>query len=491
MTRTAIAAAALSALLLWAASPAVGAGPLTWIALVPVAVVTLRWPLERAGRLAVPLAYAIYLELLLIPALPFGLTDGQWGDPPPVLVGGSPVLIVALGAVPLFGVVLYLLRFGQPWGADTLPSPLAPLLAVLVPVLSWTALDLLRAKFDPGGLWGPLYLSQADEAPGGLAAVGGPWLVTFSIVAFNYALALALLRRSLRIAAACASALVLVVVAAGAGESDGGGSVISVAAIQPGYDTAEEDRPQLVHWEPESFPRAALDVIADLARVRRHTGMTTDLVVWPEGSVFVDPLQDPPVLRAARAEARRADATLAFPYFDYDSSNSAALAVGSGGQLAGPQPKQRPMWFLDEHAEDAEALPLHAAGLSVGTMLGVDTQDPGVAAALADGGADVIAAATHDWEELAAHHRAATAIAARASGVPIVRADWRYGSAIYDAEGDLVAEAPDGLHRTVVTATLALGEPTPYARIGDVMGWAALILAAGAALGAWITPRLR
>ena len=107
MVRVAIGAAFVTAVLLWAASPAVGAGWLAWIALLPVASLVLGSPGTRAARLAVPLAYGVYLELLLVPALPFGIAEGQWGDAPlPVLIGGSPVLPVALVAIPLFGAPL-------------------------------------------------------------------------------------------------------------------------------------------------------------------------------------------------------------------------------------------------------------------------------------------------------------------------------------------------------------------------------------------------
>ena len=82
-------AAAASALLLWTSSPAVGVGWLAWIALVPALAVALHDPATRSARLTVPLAYALYLELLLVPALPFGLARDQWADDPvlPVMVG--------------------------------------------------------------------------------------------------------------------------------------------------------------------------------------------------------------------------------------------------------------------------------------------------------------------------------------------------------------------------------------------------------------------
>ena len=193
MVKVSIGAAVVTATLLWAASPAGGAGPLAWIALVPVATVVLSASGTRA-RLAVPLAYALYLELLLVPALPFGIASGQWGDATvPVMVGDSPVLAVALLAVPLFGALLYLIRGAVGRGAAR-PA----------------AVDGRRGARAGGGVdgarspareararrvVGPLFLSQVDPPASDLAALGGPWLVTLAIVAVNYGLALALVRR--------------------------------------------------------------------------------------------------------------------------------------------------------------------------------------------------------------------------------------------------------------------------------------------------------
>ena len=113
-------AGVLSGGLLWAASPAVGAGCLAWVAVAPAALAAVALAGTRSGRLAVPLAFAVYLELLLVPALPFGLTEGQWGDPPlPILVGDTPLLAVALLAVPATGALLYLVRFSDKSG----PTP--------------------------------------------------------------------------------------------------------------------------------------------------------------------------------------------------------------------------------------------------------------------------------------------------------------------------------------------------------------------------------
>jgi apolipoprotein N-acyltransferase len=482
-------AAAVSGALLWAASPAVGLGWLAWLAMVPVAAAVLARPAGRVSRLAVPLTLAIYLELLIVPALPFGLADGQWGEPAlPVLVDGSPVLAVALVGIPLLAGCLYALGFGLPWSMGR--GGLAATLAVAGPAIDWTALDLVRAKFDPGGLWGPLFLSQADLSTAHLAALAGPWLLSFAIVAFNYALAMTLVRRTWR-PAALASVLLAAATLGGHAASAGpdGRAAVGVAAVQPGYDTAEEDRRALRHWEPGSHARAARDVIRNLgALTARAAAGGAEVVVWPEASAFVDPRETPTVRHLLKRRAAQAGAALVVPFFDRDSALSAVVSISPDRpgsrrvRLSAASPKQRPMSFLGERAEQGDPHPLPAGGVEVGAMLGVDSQDLGSARNLAAAGASVLATSTHDWEELAGQHRAFEQLAATATGLPLIRADWRYGSAIYDGDGDERVSAGAELRRAVVVARVRPGSTTPYVRIGDAFGWVAVAVAAAAAL---------
>lgn len=476
---------------MWLAAPAVGLGWLAWVALVPAATVALSDG-GRAGRLAIPLAYGIYMELLLVPALPFGLTDGQWGDSAlPVLVAGSPVLAVALLAVPALTALLYLIRFGQPPSDPRLPPAVAATLAVLGPALVWVGLDFARAKLDPGGLWGPLFLDQVDGPAGSIASLGGPWLLTLAIVAVNYGLALGLARRSAIPALVPAGAVLAAALIAGpvSNHASDGDRELVVAAVQPGYDTAEEGRPELRFFEPGTYDLASLDLVRDLGELTRDAARRgADLVLWPEGAIWVDPLRESSVRRRLASLARETDAVLVVPYFLPRPDRGAAIAaLPAAGRAAftGSRPKQRPMWFLGETSLDAPAIPLHTGRASVGTLLGVDTQDPHVGAVLAGRGARLLTSSTHDWSQLAPQHRAFARTAARATGLPLVRADWRYGSAIYDPSGDVLADAGTQLRRTVVVAPVS--PPTganPYATLGDAVGFGAaaaalLILAAG------------
>ena len=492
--RTAIAAAGASALLLWTASPAVGWGWLAWIGLVPAAAVALT-ATGRPGRLAVPLAYALYLELLFVPALPFGLADGQWGDPAlPVLVGGSPVLPVALVLIPLLGVALYAIDLGRPWPRDRRP-PAA--LMIVAPAVVWTGLEVLRVKLDPGAGWGPLYLTQAELPGGSLALLAGPWLITLAIVAVNYGLALALVRRSAAgLLAPAAAAIAILATAALEAEADSEAAPVVVAAVQPGYDTSEEERPQLRHFKRGSHDLAALDVIADLAAPTLRAAVSgAELVVWPEATMFVDPRSDRRVRRELVRLSRQSGAVLVVPYFlRYAGLRSEALAVipdaegrpRPAARLSDSRSKQRAMWFLGERGGGRPASePLAAAGIELGLLPGLDGLDPALSAGLAEAGADLLVAPTHDWEALAVQQRAAARLAARSSGLPLVRADWRYGSAAYDRRGRVLADRGTTLRRTTLVGEIKPGPGgTPYARVGDLLAWSALAMGALALLWA-------
>ena len=105
----------------------------------------------------------------------------------------------------------------------------------------------------------------------------------------------------------------------------------------------------------------------------------------------------------------------------------------------------------------------------------MDDQDPASGRRLAARGAALLASITHDWEQLAVHHGAHARLQALATGAPLVRADWRYRSAIYDPDGRELAGAGGAKRRTVVVAEVSpAGGRTGYAHVGDALGWLAI-----------------
>jgi apolipoprotein N-acyltransferase len=339
--------------------------------------------------------------------------------------------------------------------------------------LAFAALDFLRVRFDPAAFWGPLFLSQADGADAGLAALGGPWLVTLAVALSGYGLAYALVRRRpLALAAPAAVGLALLLA-----PSPEGARSVTVAAVQPGYDTAEFERPVLRNFRARRYPTASLDLIGDLAPLTRAAGQRgADIVVWPEAVVWVDPARDARTRTALSRLAGETGAALVVPFFLPGPDHGATVVFDPTGRVTPARPKQRPMWFLGEQDGNRIAPePLAVKGERVGTLLGVDNAHPEVSRDLVAEGATLLASSTHDWRQLAPAQRAFSSTQARALARPFVRADWRYGSAIIGPGGDVLADAGRERRRLTLVAEVPTDTGgTLYARVGDAVGWAAL-----------------
>jgi predicted amidohydrolase len=213
--------------------------------------------------------------------------------------------------------------------------------------------------------------------------------------------------------------------------------------------------------------------------------------------MYVDPRSEPEVESALRGLVRRTGAAIVVPYFvraDRISEVVAAFPERAGEPdgvvLTRPEPKQRPMWFLGERGEgETTAGPIRVGGSRLGALLGVDVQLPALARRHAERGATLLTSSTHDWAQLAPHHRAFAQLAARATSLPLVRADWRYGSAIYGPGGEMLADAGTGLSRTVLLADIPIRSADPYPAFGDAFGWIALAVSGTLLLGAALERR--
>jgi hypothetical protein len=185
---------------------------------------------------------------------------------------------------------------------------------------------------------------------------------------------------------------------------------------QPGYDTTEDGRTELRYFEPGTYDLAALDTIGDLGPLTRSASGAS-LVVWPEAAIWVDPRRDPLLRPALQRLAAETGAALVVPFFLPDRAQGATVLVTPNGAFSRTQPKQRPMWFLGENGDNKRPpTPVGMPGGRLGTLLGVDDQDPASARRLAARGATVLTSSTHDWQQLAAHHRAHAQLQSRATG---------------------------------------------------------------------------
>ena len=194
--------------------------------------------------------------------------------------------------------------------------------------------------------------------------------------------------------------------------------------------------------------------------------------------------------------AARSDTTIVWPYFiriDGDRTRNEAVLVYPDRRLSAPTTKAHPVWVIGERSITAGLHPVYAVdGVTVGLALGPDGSYTDALARLARDGAQVVAVPTHDWAAYAGTQLAHLRVRAAEHRVAIVKADWRYGSAIVAPDGSIVAATPVATPlETMLVADVAVMTPgTPYSASGDWLGVVSLVTAVGAVAAAVVTGRM-
>jgi apolipoprotein N-acyltransferase len=174
-------------------------------------------------------------------------------------------------------------------------TPLADRRRWLWPILTgllWTTQEAFRDRAPFGGFpWGRLAFSQGDAPALRLAAYGGAPLVTFAVAAAGGALAALVLYRPTRASLGfLAVAAALIAGPAAVPVAQPGGSSTVVAIVQGnvprlGLDFNEQRRAVL-----DNHVNATIQLAA---QVTDGKARKPDLVIWPENSSDIDPLQNP------------------------------------------------------------------------------------------------------------------------------------------------------------------------------------------------------
>ncbi|MFI7452881.1 apolipoprotein N-acyltransferase [Nonomuraea sp. NPDC049714] len=396
------------------------------------------------------------------------------------------VLVIGLVWVP-FGLVAYgLLRRG---------SPVRVGVALLVLPSVWVVVEALRSWQHLGGAWGLLGSSQWQVRPVlGLAALGGVWLLSFTLVAVNVGLAIAVLpdagRRARLVGGGAAVALATLAACSGLVRPEPVMTgVMRVAGVQPG-----------------PVPGAERRVAAHLQLTGELTGREPDVVVWGQSSVALDPGRRPDVDRMLRRAAAEAGADL---LVNVDATDSSGRIAKSAYQytpdgVVNTYVKQRlapfgeyiplrpVLGWIAGHTEAAEKdritgagpVVFEVAGRRVGPLISYESTFPDLRRGLARRGVDVtitqgsLTTFHGSW----AHAQQASFEALRAveSGRPAVLIELDGTSAAFDARGGRLAWFPPEYRGAFVVDVPLSVEETPYVRLGD---WV-LALAGGIALGA-------
>lgn len=230
---------------------------------------------------------------------------------------------------------------------------------------------------------------------------------------------------------------------------------LRVAAIQP-------DTPGRFAYSPgEDDPLVAR--YADLTEQAADDGAR--LVVWPEYGLYFDPCEEDAVGDVARDN----DIFLVAAFGDIESPDlgnlrhrNEAVLITPEGDCVGRYAKQHPVRWIDERSDTDYGTPVFDTDLGrLAMVICYDMDFTDVTRALAAKGAQLVAAPSEDWSEMAEYHAAPLVFRAVENRVAAVKSDQAYDSSVIDPYGRIVAEEidPDGA-TAVVVADVPLGPGT-------------------------------
>jgi apolipoprotein N-acyltransferase len=444
----------------------------TWLAPLPV--------LLAAPRIAaVPAVGAAFIGWLVGElGLWVYYTDRTALEQPIPLVVGVFLALAALFAAIVAG-TRALLRSGHPVAA-----------ALLLPA-GWVAVEYALSGATPNGLFWSLAHTQLDApAVVQVAALGGPWAVTFAVLGLPAAVAAVCApattaRSRLRLGAAAAIAVVLLGgygwARLGTAEPAAGPAVGVLALDQPGDPV------------PLATPAGAalLDRYATDARKLVDAGART--VVLPEKVLAVDD-STRPLLTAelgGLATSRRVDIVVGVVLTGSAGVYNAALAFPADG---GPPIEHHKIHLIPGLEEalspgDRPTLLPGPAGPR-GVAICKDLDFPGTVRDYRAAGATALLVPAWDFDRDAWLHSRMAVLRGIETGLPVVRAARSGAVTVSDAYGRVLADDRDA-GRTGSSAVAATPAPAPitvYARFGDWFAWLCALATAGLGVGA-IRPR--
>ena len=490
-----LAGAVASAVMLALAFPPYDYWYLAWVALVPMFFIfALPTPRPRAARAAAALTFVLYMGVLLWQAFPPGLTSRAWrgSDFPPILFLDSPALFVSVILLPALFVLFYFARV--PLGPPISLAQAKPYFWLLPPA-AWTLTEYVRYRLQLGHIWGNLFTTQHTVPPVmAITRLGGPWLLTFCIVLANVLIAVVLARLLARrpgpVAGATALAVPLIVggvllttaAQPPAAQEQNGSQTIEVALVQTGLDMSD--------YFDRGVEQGARDYYglawSDVETLTREQAQGADLIVWPEATVWRDVQVDTEARERLAAFAREMDAYLFVPYFvdtDPRGFRNEAVLLSPEGEFLGMYAKNYPIIYVGEQSVTGGDHPVFATSLGTfGTMMAYDSDFPDVARKLTANGAQLLAVTSHDWVEMSPFQVAASAQRAAENNVTVVKADWRYGSAVILPSGEIIASTSAlEADRTVLRASVPVSTSSGslYTRTGDWFAGLCAVLVVG------------
>ncbi|HID63921.1 MAG TPA: hypothetical protein EYP49_14465 [Anaerolineae bacterium] len=265
------------------------------------------------------------------------------------------------------------------------------------------------------------------------------------------------------------------------------GSSLRVAAVQIGGDLG--DFPEFYgRWWRRDWPgmaKAVLDELEPLTREAAARG--AKLVVWPEASLWLDPQEHPEIKTRLVRLVRETGIYLVSTHFILPEEGNLgwwlgfvpgmrneATVISPDGEFLGIYGQDHPIPFTGEAFITERTYPTYQTPFgTLATIICYDNAFTDTTRKLVRKGAQVVAHPTHDWQPMVVIDPLHDIFRAAENRVSIVKADWRYGSAIIDPYGRVLAASPtDRRTKMVLMADVPVPSSggTFFTRTGDWFG---------------------
>jgi len=470
-TLIAVLLSALSGLLLFLAFPPYDLWPLMWVAFIPMIVAQYRIIPRKISALAPAITVGGWLGGYLYPIFAGSGIYMEW----------LPIIIFGINLLTEGGTRPFHERTGYRW-------------LVLQQTTSWVGIELIRSFIPIAGTWGFLAYTQYRQVwliqPVSVFTIFG---LSTLIMFVNYALGLlvlswfdsrwqhedaapaidlGLVKRYL-VAALASLGVWIVISLVLLGNSMG--PEVKVAAIQP-----EVSSLLVYNQDDESGYLQILERMREQSQDAGEQG--AQLIVWPEGALLFDPqIEDKLDFRGLTEET---GAHLVAGYIvvtdpDIPIFRNEATVLNPQGEYLGVYGKDHPVPFGGETSPTRGTYPIYNTPLGkLATIICYDLDFIDTARKMSRQGAQIIAVPSNDWGAIAEKHYTHVVFRAVENQVAMVKADGSFDSAIISPFGQILALAtsPDGVEATLVSdVPIGTGRPTIAARLGDWVGWIALV----------------
>lgn len=221
-----------------------------------------------------------------------------------------------------------------------------------------------------------------------------------------------------------------------------------------------------------------MDQLFDLNREAAAAG--AELIVWPEAFLPFDPQVQGTAEFAGLARELGAYLVIGYAVREDEGLRNEVTVVSPEGEFLGVYGKDHPVTIAGETSLTRGTYPTYQTGIGqLGTIICYDLDFTDTARKVTRNGAQIIAVPSADWPEIAHKHYTHIIFRAVENRVSMVKADVGYDSVVVDPYGRILARSvTTEAVQKVVYAQVPLGSGrAPAVRLGDWMGWVAVITA--------------